>query len=95
MGRGLPELLVGDDHIDPAVHLEHHDVSFVAVSRAPLEKLLAYRSRMGWTFPWVSSFGSDFNFDFKVSSTDERPLQEYNFTPVPDDWPGGPASCRG
>ncbi len=40
---------------------------------------------MGWSFPWVSSFGSDFNFDFKVSSTDERPLREYNFRAVPDE----------
>ena len=84
------------DHIEiPRVHLEHHDVSLVAVSRAPLEKLLAYRSRMGWTFPWVSSFGSDFNFDFKVSSTDERPLQEYNFRAVPRGrGPARRASCR-
>jgi predicted dithiol-disulfide oxidoreductase (DUF899 family) len=74
------------DHIEiPRVHLENHDVSFVAVSRAPLDKLLGYRSRMGWTFPWVSSSGSDFNFDFQVSSTDERPLREYNFRAMPDD----------
>ena len=91
--EGCPSCSSVMDHIElPRIHLEHHDVSFVAVSRAPLEKLLAYRSRMEWTFPWVSSFGSDFNFDFKVSSTDERPLQEYNFTPVPQDelagWPG-------
>jgi predicted dithiol-disulfide oxidoreductase (DUF899 family) len=43
------------------VHLESHDVSLVAVSRAPLDRLLAYRERMGWTFPWASSLGSDFN----------------------------------
>ena len=67
------------------MHLEHHDVTWVAVSRAPLEKLLAYRSRMGWSFPWVSSLGSDFNFDFKVSSTEERPLLEYNFREVPEE----------
>jgi predicted dithiol-disulfide oxidoreductase (DUF899 family) len=58
----------GADHIDgPMQHLCHHDVSFVAVSRAPLEKLMAYKKRMGWKFPWVSSAGSDFNFDFNVS----------------------------
>jgi predicted dithiol-disulfide oxidoreductase (DUF899 family) len=74
------------DHIEiPRVHLSNHDVTWVAVSRAPLEKLLAYRSRMGWTFPWVSSLRSDFNFDFKVSSTEERPLREYNFRAVPDE----------
>jgi predicted dithiol-disulfide oxidoreductase (DUF899 family) len=56
------------DHMDlPRVHLEHHDVAFVAVSRAPLEKLLAYRSRMGWSFNWASSYESDFNFDFDHS----------------------------
>ena len=82
--EGCPSCSSLADHIEiPRVHLEHHDVTWVAVSRAPLEKLLAYRSRMGWTIPWVSSFGSDFNFDFKVSSTEERPLLEYNFRAVP------------
>lgn len=58
----------GADHIDgPMQHLVHHDVTYVAVSRAPLEKLMAYKKRMGWKFPWVSSAGSDFNFDFNVS----------------------------
>jgi len=61
----------GADHIDGAnQHLKHHDVTFVAVSRAPLAKLLAYKKRMGWKFDWVSSAGSDFNFDFNVSFTD-------------------------
>jgi predicted dithiol-disulfide oxidoreductase (DUF899 family) len=63
----------------PRVYLENHDVTWTAVSRAPLEKLLAYRERMGWTLPWASSYESDFNFDFHVSSTAERPLREYNF----------------
>jgi predicted dithiol-disulfide oxidoreductase (DUF899 family) len=86
--EGCPSCSSLMDHIDiPRVHLEHHDVSFVAVSRAPLDKLLGYRSRMGWSFPWVSSFGSDFNFDFQVSTTDERPLQEYNFRAVPEGFP--------
>ncbi len=53
------------------IHLENRDVSFVAVSRAPLEKLLAYRERMGWSFPWVSSPG-DFNLDFSVFTEEER-----------------------
>src|SRR5436189_123890 len=49
-----------------AVHLENHDVAFSAVSRASLPKLQAYKRRMGWTFPWASSFGGDFNADFNV-----------------------------
>jgi predicted dithiol-disulfide oxidoreductase (DUF899 family) len=56
------------DHIDGAnLHISHHDVSFIAVSRAPLAALEAYKKRMGWRFNWVSSAGSDFNFDFNVS----------------------------
>jgi predicted dithiol-disulfide oxidoreductase (DUF899 family) len=58
------------DHLDGALpHLEHHDVTLTAVSRAPLAKIAAYKSRMGWRFPWVSAFGSDFNFDYHVSFT--------------------------
>src|SRR6185312_14401867 len=71
------------DHVDGAhQHLKHHDVTYVAVSRAPLEKLLAYKKRMGWKFPWVSSEGSDFNYDYHVSFTkDEVEKGEafYNF----------------
>jgi predicted dithiol-disulfide oxidoreductase (DUF899 family) len=55
-----------------AVHLANHDVMLWAVSRAPLAKLQAYEARMGWTFPWASSVGSDFNFDFNVSVTEEQ-----------------------
>ena len=54
------------------VHLVNHDVAFWAVSRAPLAKLQAYKRRMGWTFPWASSLGGDFNFDFNVSFTEEQ-----------------------
>jgi len=58
----------GADHIDGAlVHLEHHDVTVVAVSRAPLAEIEAYKRRMGWRFMWMSSYGSDFNYDFHVS----------------------------
>jgi predicted dithiol-disulfide oxidoreductase (DUF899 family) len=53
-------------------HLENHDVAFWAVSRAPLAKLQAYEQRMGWTFPWASSLGRDFNFDFNVSLTEQQ-----------------------
>jgi len=54
------------------VHLNQRDVTLVAVSRAPYEKLVAYRQRMGWNFKWVSSFGTDFNFDYHVSFTPEE-----------------------
>lgn len=61
------------DHIDGALpHLNHHDVTITAVSRAPLVEIDAYRKRMGWRFPWASSFGSDFNYDFGVSFTPEQ-----------------------
>jgi predicted dithiol-disulfide oxidoreductase (DUF899 family) len=55
-----------------AVHLANHDVTLSAVSLAPLAKLQTYKRRMGWTFPWVSSLGSEFNFDFNVSLTEEQ-----------------------
>src|SRR6185312_9823667 len=54
------------------VHLQNHDVAFSAVSRAPLPKLLAFRQRMGWTFPWASSQGGAFNYDFNVSITEAQ-----------------------
>ena len=64
-----------------AVHLANHDVTLMAVSRAPFTKLQTYRRRMGWTFPWASSFGSDFNFDFDASFTEEQQREgiEYNY----------------
>ncbi len=64
------------------VHLANHDVTLAAVSQAPLAKLEAYKRRMGWTFPWASSLGSDFNFDFDVSVTKEQQREgavEYNY----------------
>lgn len=61
-----------DNYDGTAVHLSHRDVGFVAVSIAPLPKLLDYRERMGWSFDWVSSEGSDFNRDFQVSFTAEE-----------------------
>lgn len=61
------------DHVDAAwQHLKHHDVSYVAVARAPIGKLEAYRNRMGWSFPFASSGGSDFNYDFNVSFKPEE-----------------------
>ena len=65
-----------------AVHLANHDVTLLAVSLAPLAKLQAYKRRMGWTFPWASSRGGDFNFDFNVSFTEEQQREgriEYNY----------------
>lgn len=64
------------------VHLANHDVTLLAVSRAPFTKLQEYKRRMGWTFPWVSSLGSDFNFDFNVWFTEEQQREggvEYNY----------------
>ena len=65
-----------------SVHLANHDVTLSAVSRAPLPKLQAYKRRMGWTFPWASSFATDFNDDFKVRITEEQQRKggaEYNY----------------
>ena len=65
-----------------AVHLANHDVTLGAVSRAPLPKLQAFKHRMGWTFPWASSFGGDFNADFAVHFTPEQQRNggiEYNY----------------
>jgi len=76
----------GADHIDGAdQHLRHHDVTLVAVSRAPLPKIEAYKERMGWKFDWVSSYGSDFNYDFGVSFHKEdikAGKAIYNFAPL-------------
>jgi predicted dithiol-disulfide oxidoreductase (DUF899 family) len=68
-----------------AIHLANHDVMFWAISRAPLAQLNEYKKRMGWTFPWASSFGSDFNFDFDVSFTEDQQRKgiEYNYRREP------------
>jgi predicted dithiol-disulfide oxidoreductase (DUF899 family) len=74
--------MIADGFNGFAVHLANHDVSLAAVSRAPFAKLKAYKRRMGWTFPWASSLGSDFNFDFNVSLTEEQQREgsaEYNY----------------
>ncbi len=73
---------IADGFNGVAVHLANHDATLMAVSRAPLAKLQAYKRRMGWTFPWASSYGGDFNFDFTVSVTEEQQRKgsvEYNF----------------
>jgi predicted dithiol-disulfide oxidoreductase (DUF899 family) len=77
------------DHIDGIlVHLEHNDVTYVAVARAPLAEIEAVKKRMGWRFKWVSSFGSDFNYDFDVSFTKEQTSRgeayyNYEFSKIP------------
>jgi predicted dithiol-disulfide oxidoreductase (DUF899 family) len=77
LGPGWKEGCVGcsfgADHNDGIiVHLEHHDVTFVAISRAPLPEIEAFKKRMGWRFKWVSSFGTDFNYDYHVSFTPDE-----------------------
>src|SRR5882724_8984412 len=73
---------IADSFNGSVVHLANHDVMLWAVSRAPLAKLQAYKRRMGWTFPWASSHGGEFNFDFNVRFTEEQQregLVEYNY----------------
>ncbi|QCI63228.1 DUF899 domain-containing protein [Phreatobacter stygius] len=73
---------VADGFDGSVVHLANHDVALVSVSRAPLAKLQAYKQRMGWTFPWVSSGDGDFNFDFNVSFTEAQQREgtvDYNY----------------
>ena len=68
-----------------AIHLINHDVMMMAVSRAPLKKIQAYRRRMNWSFPWASSFGSDFNYDFWAGITEEQQRSgkvEYNYRTI-------------
>ncbi len=74
--------MIADGFNGFAVHLANHDVTLSAVSRAPVAKLQAFQRRIGWTFPWASSFGGDFNFDFNVWFTDQQHREgkvEYNY----------------
>ena len=94
--------MIADGFNGFVVHLAHHDVTLLAVSRAPLAKLQAYRQRMGWRFPWVSSSGSDFNTDFNVWFSEEQQREgkiEYNYRqePIPawrSDQEGGGESAE-
>ena len=83
---GCPSCSAIADGFDGSVtHLAHHDVMLMAISRAPLANIQAFERRMGWSFPWASSYGSDFNYDFGVSYTEEQQRQgvdEYNFAPL-------------
>jgi predicted dithiol-disulfide oxidoreductase (DUF899 family) len=71
--QGCPSCSFLADHFDGAlIHLAQRDVAFAVVSRAPLAEIEKFKRRMGWRFPWVSSFGGDFNFDYQVSATPEE-----------------------
>lgn len=100
--QGCPSCSFMADHADGmAVHLRARDVTMVAVSRAPLAEIERFRERMGWRFTWVSSHGSDFNFDFGVSFTPEQVATgdiQYNYGPWPhahEEWPGLSAFAKG
>ena len=77
---------IADGFDGSVVHLAHHDVTLMAVSRAPLAVIQAYKRRMGWTFPWASAAGSDFSFDFNTSLTEEQQRAgggSYNYRTLP------------
>jgi predicted dithiol-disulfide oxidoreductase (DUF899 family) len=84
--EGCPSCSLNMDHTDGALmHLAQRDVSFAAISRAPFSKIEAFKKRMGWHFPWVSSYGTDFNYDYHASFTPEEVANgklEYNFSLV-------------
>jgi predicted dithiol-disulfide oxidoreductase (DUF899 family) len=85
--EGCPGCSLVADHVDGArQHFEHDDVSFVAVSRGPIDRIEDYRKRMGWNFRWVSSASNDFNFDYHVSFPEGTREQGvfYNFVKKPD-----------
>src|ERR1700734_2806855 len=78
--------MIADGFNGFAIHLANHDVTLTAISRAPLVKLEGYKRRMGWTFPWASSSGSDFNSDFNIAFTEEQQSEggvEYNYRREP------------
>ncbi len=86
-GDGCPSCSYMADHVDGMnVHLQQRDITYGAISRAPLAEIERFRQRMGWHFKWVSSFGTDFNFDFNVSFTPEEQARNevtYNYAKAP------------
>jgi predicted dithiol-disulfide oxidoreductase (DUF899 family) len=98
--EGCPGCSFLADHIDGALpHLSARDVTLLAVSRAPYDRLTAFKRRMGWRFDWVSSLGSDFNFDYGVSFTQDqlaKGMVEYNYKLQPgnDELPGISVFCK-
>ena len=99
--QGCPSCSYMADHTDGmTVHLAHRDVTFVAISRAPLAEIESFRRRMGWQFKWVSSHDNDFNYDFRVSFTPEEVTRgnlDYNYGGWPfssEEWPGISAFCK-
>jgi predicted dithiol-disulfide oxidoreductase (DUF899 family) len=100
--EACPDCSFQADHIDgPLQHLKHHDVMIVAVSRAPWTDIAPFKKRMGWKFDWVSSHGTDFNRDFKVTFTPEEVASgkiDYNFGTSPylfEELPGLSVFIRG
>lgn len=79
--EGCSSCSTGPDEMSPGLlgHLHARDTSLVYVSRAPLEKLERYKASKGWTFPWCSSYGSDFNYDFHITMDDSVAAAEYNY----------------
>jgi predicted dithiol-disulfide oxidoreductase (DUF899 family) len=102
MGPGQKQQCVGCslevDHVAGLLeHLQNHDVSYVAVARAPIDEIEELRKRMGWRFPWVSSFHNDFNYDFQVSFKSEEVASGkalYNFQQAPE-WAAGMQDLSG
>jgi predicted dithiol-disulfide oxidoreductase (DUF899 family) len=85
---GCPSCSAGADEVADGLreHLAIRDTTLAYVSRAPLERIERYKARKGWTFPWYSSHGSDFNYDFDVTLDGEVKPMEYNFRPAPAEW---------
>jgi predicted dithiol-disulfide oxidoreductase (DUF899 family) len=85
---GCPSCSAGADEVAPGLldHLHTRDTTLAYVSRAPLAKIEDYKARKGWTFPWYSSYGSDFNYDFHVTLDESVAPLEYNFRPLDVDW---------
>ena len=102
MGPGAQTQCVGCslqvDHVEGILaHLNNHDVTYAVVARAPVDEIEAVRKRMDWKFPWVSSYHSDFNYDFDVSFTPDQVASGqaiYNFGPAPE-WAGGVEDLSG